>query len=407
MKAELSRRTENTVAFTTTWLSKLRPPASGREVYHDTTLPGLCLRVTPDGLGSYSIYKKFRGKPLRVTLGRADQLTLKQARDLAAVALGKIAAGINPNEEKREQEQQETRDSLTLGALWGYYLTSHAKPKKRSWKVDEQRYERHLKKWAGKPLAAVTGAAVESLHNEVGEKSGHYEANRLLSLLHKMFGTAPKIGFDGPNPAHGVERFAEESRERFIQPDEMPRFFEALATLQEESPVAADAIEVTLWTGQRRGNVLSMEWDELALQRGEWTIPGAKSKNGKPITVHLPEPAMTILLARLQTRGASPYVFPGRRHGKPLVDPYKPWKALLKASGLKDLRPHDLRRTMGSWQTATGANVQVVAKTLGHADLASTAVYARLNLDPVKQAVNTAVAAMQAAGAKTGVLPAK
>ena len=162
----------------------------------------------------------------------------------------------------------------------------------------------------------------------------------------------------------------------------------------------ADALEVMLWTGQRKSNVLQMTWHELALNRGEWTIPGTKSKNGKPITVHLAEPAMRVLLARQQTAGESPYVFPGRRLGRPLMDPYRPWKTLLKASGLPDFRPHDLRRTLGSWQTATGANLQVVGKTLGHRDLASTAVYARLNLDPVKLAVNKAVRAMQAAAGK-------
>jgi integrase len=386
----------NRVTFTTSWLSRLKPPASGREVYRDATLPGLCLRITASGATSYSVYKKVDGRPLRVTIGSADQLSLKQARDLAGVALGKMAAGTNPTREKRQRQQQEIRENITLGVLWAYYLENHAKPRKKSWEEDEQRYDRHLADWAHKPLASITGALVQQRHNEVGQK-GRYEANRLLSLLHKMFAMAGKIGFDGPNPAHGIEKFPEESRERFLQPDEFPKFFAALAELRIDSPTAADAIEVTLWTGQRRGNVLSMRWDELALQRAEWTIPGSKSKNGRPITVHLPEPAMSILLARVQTRGASEWVFPGRRAGKPLFDPYKPWRALLASSGLKDLRPHDLRRTMGSWETSTGASLQVVGKTLGHADLQSTQIYARLNLSPVKAAVNKAVEAMQAA----------
>ncbi len=307
-----------------------------------------------------------------------------------------MAAGVNPNLEKRKREKEQAHRGATLGRLWEYYLQNHAKPKKRSWQEDEKRYKRDLKQWENRLLVDVTPAAVEALHITVGER-GHYEANRVLSLLHKMFALAPKIGFHGANPAQGIERFAEQSRERFLHPDEMPKFFTALATLRMESPTAADAIEVTLWTGQRRGNVLAMRWDELALQRAEWTIPGEKSKNGKPITVHLPEPAMSILLSRLQTSGKSPWVFPGRRHGQPLRDPYKPWKQLLTESGLQNLRPHDLRRTMGSWQTATGANLQIVGKTLGHADLSSTQVYARLNLDPVKAAVNKAVEAMQAA----------
>ncbi len=83
----------------------------------------------------------------------------------------------------------------------------------------------------------------------MGAKSGHYEANRLLSLIHKMFALAPKLDFDGSNPAHGISKFTEESRERFLHPDEMPSFFKALESLRMTSPTAADAIEVALWTG--------------------------------------------------------------------------------------------------------------------------------------------------------------
>ena len=65
-----NRRTENTVTFTTTWLGRLKPPTTGRDTYHDATLPGLCLRLTATGTASYSVVKKENGKPLRVTLGR-------------------------------------------------------------------------------------------------------------------------------------------------------------------------------------------------------------------------------------------------------------------------------------------------------------------------------------------------
>ena len=64
---------------------------------------------------------------------------------------------------------------------------------------------------------------------------------------------------------------------------------------------------------------------------------------------------------------------------------------------IKDLRIHDLRRTLGSWQTALGANSFIVDKTLGHKSIEATAIYARLNLDPVRQSVNAAANAMFAA----------
>ena len=61
---------------------------------------------------------------------------------------------------------------------------------------------------------------------------------------------------------------------------------------------------------------------------------------------------------------------------------------MLKISGIKDLRFHDLRRTLGSWQAASGESMLIIAQTLGHQSLQSTAIYARLNLDPVRKSMN-------------------
>jgi integrase len=61
---------------------------------------------------------------------------------------------------------------------------------------------------------------------------------------------------------------------------------------------------------------------------------------------------------------------------------------------LEDIRIHDLRRTMGSWQARTGASLAIIGKSLGHKSHQATAVYARLDLDPVREAMETATAAM-------------
>jgi len=66
-----------------------------------------------------------------------------------------------------------------------------------------------------------------------------------------------------------------------------------------------------------------------------------------------------------------------------------------------DLRIHDLRRTLGSWQAKTGASLAIIGKSLNHKTHQATQIYARLDLDPVRQSVNTATAAMlEAAGLK-------
>lgn len=387
----------NKLKFTKTGIAALPIPSRGRVEYYDAEIPGLIVRVTDKGAKSFNLVRRCGGKLIRMNFGRFPATSVENARKAATAACGKLAQGIDPRAERRAKLAPQPKEP-TMQQLWDYYLENHAKPKKRSWREDEKRYLRHLEAWKGRKLADIQTADVERLHRKIG-KTAPYEANRTLALLKCMFGKfASKVGFHGANPCKGIERFDEDQRERFLQADEFPKFFAGLEKLAKDSPVVADALEVSLWTGARKGNVISMTWDELALQRAEWTIPGSKHKNGKPVIVHLPSPALDILLRRQQTAGDSPWVFPGRRRGKPLFDVYKPWRALLAESGLKDLRPHDLRRTMGSWETATGASIQIVGKTLGHRPGSqATAVYARMNLSTVKDAVNKAVEAIQAA----------
>jgi integrase len=87
-------------------------------------------------------------------------------------------------------------------------------------------------------------------------------------------------------------------------------------------------------------------------------------------------------------------VFEGKGKTGHLADPKKAWARILEEAVIDDLRFHDLRRTLGSYQAATGANGYIIGKSLGHRSQQSTAIYARLNLDPVRESVNKATEAM-------------
>jgi len=80
------------------------------------------------------------------------------------------------------------------------------------------------------------------------------------------------------------------------------------------------------------------------------------------------------------------------------------WARLLKRAGLADLRLHDLRRSLGSWQAIGGSSLSVIGKSLGHTSLSATAIYARLSFDPVRESVEKATAAMLEAGKALGHL---
>ncbi len=385
------------INFTQAAIDRLPAPATGRVYYADTKTPGLVLCVWDTGVKSFELYKRMGGRPTRLKIGRFPGVTVEQARKEVARMTGQLAQGDNPADARRK-----ARGETALGELFALYLDGHAKPYKRTWKEDQAQYGRYLARWKARKLSEVRPADVTALHAKIGRENGHYAANRMLALLSAMFNHATRLGYTGGNPAKGVKHFKEQSRDRFLRADELRAFFDALGD-EKTPPLWRDFFTVALLTGARRANVLSMKWADVNLMRGLWRIPEAESKNKEPLLCVLPPQAVEILQRRSDDNAAlapedqSPYVFPGKGKTGHVTDPKKPWKDLLKRAGIKDLRLHDLRRTLGSWQAATGASLSIIGRSLGHKNVATTAVYARLDLDPVRASVNAAADAIMAA----------
>ena len=223
-----------------------------------------------------------------------------------------------------------------------------------------------------------------------------YQANRLLERIKAIFNKAIEWGWKGINPAQGVKKFKEKSRDRFLHPDELPAFFESLEA--EENDTIRDYVYVSILTGVRKANVLAMRWEEINFERQEWFIP--ETKNRDPLRVPLVPKVIEILKNRAFLYGCQNWVFEGSGETGHLVEPKAGWKRILTRAGIKNLRIHDLRRTVGSWQAATGASSFIIGSTLGHKDQKSTAVYARLNIDPIRASLEKATEAMLGAGRK-------
>lgn len=356
----------------------------GKDYYYDTKEKGLVMAVTPAGTKSFYLYKRIDGKPERVLLGRFPDLSVENARKRAANAKGQIAVGENPQKAKRA-----IRDEMTFGALFAEYMEKYSKVRKRSWAYDEREVNKFLPHWFNRKISAIEKADVERLHAKLGRENGIYAANRLLERIRAIYNKAIGWGWKGDNPANGIQKFREKSRDRFLQPDELPRFFQALTN--EPNEAARDFFMLSLLTGARKSNTLAMRWDEINFHMETWRIE--ETKNSDPQTIHLPKQAIEILKAR-KLHSDSPWVFPGRGATGHLADPKKAWARILSEAGIANLRIHDLRRTLGSWQAATGANSYIIGKSLGHRSQQSTAIYARLNLDPVRESVNKATDAM-------------
>ena len=301
-----------------------------------------------------------------------------------------MAEGDNPAEIKRQ-----ARRVQTLEELYQKYREQHLVPEGKRTKNPDSYYKLYLAGWGRKKLSAITRRDVKNLHNSIAASKGNVTANRTYQLLRAMYNKAAYWeDYKGENPAIGVQRKSEHSRKRFLHPDEMPAFFQALA--DEPNETFRDFVLIALFTGARRGNVQAMRWEDVHLERATWEIP--ETKGGEPHTLPLSPEAVEVLSARKERSRVGEWVFPSYGQSGHLVEPKRAWGALLERAGIKDLRMHDLRRTLGSWQAATGASLPIIGAMLGHRNVQTTSVYARLNLDPVRQAVDVATKAMLAAG---------
>ena len=373
------------IAFTIKALEALPLPEGKKRFYvHDTWENGLLIQVTAAGRKTFQFYRWYEGNPVRVTIGLFPDMTIEQARKEAQKYKADMANGVNPADKKRK-----ARTEMTFGELFELYLERHAKPRKRSWKDDQNTFRLYLEPLGKKRLSEIKKSHISAIHSRIG-KEYKVTANRVLALISSIFGRAIEYGlWENMNPCLGIRKFPEKSRDRFLQADELPRFFKALN--EEPNATLRDYIFVSLLTGARRSNVLSMRWKELDLEQGTWEIPVTKTGDSQTVTLSME--AIEMLKIRKSNR-SSFFVFPGNGRTGHLIEPKTGWKRILKRAGIENLRIHDLRRTLGSWQAITGASLPIIGKSLNHKNASTTQIYARLNLDPVRESVQRATVAM-------------
>lgn len=433
--------------FTKTALQALQAPEAGKRLaVYDTEIPKLAMRLTAAGSRTFYVVKRAGANMAWVKLGTFPEMTVEQARGEAQKILAEFAAGANPAAARRA-----IREEPTFAEMFERFLaekkkrdgTPLAESTKQGYRVVLRDYLEPIK---SKKLSHITRAEVKAIHSKTSKLSGS-QADRALAVVSSVFHFAADLElFTGTSPASRVQKNLAPSRDRFAQAAELPYLFAAIA----ESSLS-DFFLMALLTGARRSNVQAMAWRDIDLEAHLWRI--GMTKNGTPQNVTLSPEAAAILAARKDSAAGSPFVFPGEGKTGHLVEPKKAWAAILLRASLRrlldqlvfagklsneerqqgeqqvlttptaaakryraiaaaleidpatydmtDLRIHDLRRTLGSWQAKTGASMAIIGKSLNHKTQQATAIYARLDLDPVRQSVNTATQAMlDAAGLK-------
>ncbi len=426
--------TSKAINFTIQAISKLPLPEAGkRSYYKDTQQKGLLLDIRSSGTMSFYVYKKIKGRPERIFLGTYPDLSVENARKNAKITIGLIAQGKNPQDDARH-----VRNETTLKQLFEDYMTRHSKLNKKSWLYDEREIKKFLSHWFNRKISDIYKTDIQKLHEKIRKENGLYQANRILERTRSLFNKAIEWGWEGTNPVIGIKKFKETSRDRFVQPIEMPYLIQSIEC--ETNKTIRDYLWTLLLTGARKTNVMTMRWEQFDFTRSEWRIP--ETKNGEPLRIPLVSRATDILLARKEA-SESEWVFPQEDDSKKhIVNVKRAWNRTLEratlylwrnddklskwivateskipqhlpdemkfdlivkkaeeeevtvGNGLRDLRLHDIRRTFGSYQAITGASLQVIGKSLGHKSQQATQIYARLNLDPVRVAIERATEAM-------------
>ena len=366
------------INLTKTVIDNLMTKPKRYKVY-DATVPKLAIIVTEKGTKSFVVIKRTATEPIKVTIGHYPDVSIQQARTQAISILKEIAEGKNPNEKKRKFRQE-----MTLEELFDMFMERYSKRTKKSWKYDEREIPKHLGCWFNRKISTITKPQIQKLHEKISIENGMYQANRTLERLKSMYNRAIDWGWEGTNPCNGIKKNKEVKRDRFLRPDELPRFFTALQN--ETNEVARNYIWMLLLTGARKTNVLAMRWEEIDFALGMWRIPD--TKNGEPVNIPLVSAAIE-LLNSIERKNEWVFPSPILPNGH-LQDPKKAWNRILTEANISDLRIHDIRRTLGSYQAIMGTSLNIIGKSLGHKSQASTQIYARLTTDPVRKSMEDA-----------------
>ncbi len=283
---------------------------------------------------------------------------------------------------------------ITVGQISVEYIDQHLKQhsSERTWRNAERSVRNYWKPISDIRACELKRFTVLKWFHQIAETHGQTTANRAAQLLRSIYNKALDWEILPPdlrNPCQRIKLFRLEPRERYLSRHEIEKLLTAIEGLRYRT--TQHFLLMCLFTGQRRANVAAMRWEDLNLELSAWRIP--KTKNGRSHLVPLIDPAIQLLRCRRElSNDNSPFVFPSDRSPSGhLTKPELAWKKIKERTGLTDARIHDLRRTLASYAAIEGVSLPVLAKLLGHRDFSSTAVYARLDIEPVRDAMNRAV----------------
>lgn len=332
---------------------------------------GFGITVFPSGEKSFIFLYHFGGRKRRMTLGKYPYCTLKQAKNLHHEALKMIANGQDPALEKQKQKI-EARDSSTIEGLIEEYLEIWAKPRKRSWEEDKRMLEKDiLPTWGKRKAKDITRRDVIQLLDKIKERGAPIIANRTFACLRRMFNFAIERDIVQHTPCIQVKAPSKENRrDRCLSLDEIKFFWNELqnAPMSEATQLA---LKFQLVTAQRKGEVISAEWNEVDVLNKVWIIPAEKAKNGITHRVPLSKIALDLLDEIKKASTSNKWLFPSERRSTHIrgqsID-----RAIRRSletifSDMEAFCPHDLRRSAATHMASLRISGETLSRVLNHA----------------------------------------
>ncbi len=340
---------------------------------------GLYLHVSASGARSW-VYRWMRdGRSHDMGLGTAgpDDVTLAKARELASKARAVVRDGGNPiaaRKAARLQQKIEAAKSMTFDACAGAYIEAH----KAGW-----RNPKHAAQWPATlasyayplfgelPVQAVDTGLVMKVLEPIWTTKPE-TASRVRGRIEAVLDWATARGYrQGENPArwrgHLENLLPKKSKVRAVAHHAALPYAELgsfMAELCGQEGIAARALEFTILTAARTGEVIGARWDEINFAERLWTVPPERMKAGKEHRVPLSAPALAIL-EKMQEIRHTDFLFPGHRGSRPLGP--MAMVQLLKRMGRTDLTVHGFRSSFADWVTErTNFPREVVEIALAH-----------------------------------------
>lgn len=385
----------------------LNAPSSGQKFLWDIEIKGFGVRVGASGVKTFVIqYMNAEGRLRRVKLGRFGVFTVEDARQLAKVKLGTVAAGEDPAEDARR-----ARSDLTVAEMCDWYLTEaragnilgrRNRPiKKSSLDMDESRIKTHIKPLLGKRIAKrLTIAEVEQMQSDVRDgktakvrsggrggkaSGGPGVAGRCVGTLQAILGHAKHKGLIAEHPTKGAKKLATKKKTRRLSVDEIVTLGAALAFAERngENPTGIGIVRTLLLTGYRREEAQAMQRPWLNVKGGYVAFPDTK---GDAQVRTIGAAAVKIIEAQPAIAG-NPHVFPSTVTDGPFRSVSDCLARVCAIAGIKGVTPHTLRHTFGSMAGELGFSELTIRAMLGHASQSVTQDYIHID-EAMKLAVD-------------------